>query len=84
MGNLLLLCITSHAPFFWSFYLSKPGESRAVHTLTKLFPTETDLQTLTHVLGLLTYRFTVPSISPTNKNKEQGLLLIRGSGLESL
>lgn len=72
MGNLLLLSITSHAPFFWSFYLSKP---QSVHTFTKLFPTETDPQTLTQVLGLLTYRFTVPSVSPTNKNNEEGLLL---------
>lgn len=76
MDNLLLLYITPYAPFFfWSFYLSKPGESWSVHKFTKLFSTETDPQTLTWVLGLLTYRFTVPSVSSTNENQEQGLLL---------
>lgn len=69
-------CVLPHMlPFFWSFCLSKPGESWTVHTLTKLFPTEADPQTLTWVLGLLTYRYTVPSVSPTNENQEQGLLL---------
>lgn len=46
-----------------------------MHTLTELFPPRLTPQTLTQVFGLLTYRFTMPSISPTNKNKELGLLL---------
>lgn len=77
-------CVFGCMLFYQRFYLSKPSELQAAHILIKLFSSETDPQTLTQVLGLLTYRFTVPSISPTNKNKKQGLLLIRDSELETL
>lgn len=65
-------CVLPHMLLLFGASISA---NQGNHGQCTLFPTEADPQTLTQLLGLLTYRFTVPSISPTNKNKEQGLLL---------
>lgn len=73
-------CVLPHMLlfFFFSFWASisanQGNHGQCIH-LQSCSSQRLSPQTLTQVFGLLTYRFTVPSISPTNKNKEPGLLL---------